>query len=87
MTAISHAALLERIWVGLRRGVGRACRAPGDARRASGRDDLARLGLLALGDPAGTDELSRLALLPIGGLVRDEVPLFARVVSTGSDSL
>jgi hypothetical protein len=87
MTAVHRTGLLERLERALRLGAGRACRASVRVSLPVARDDLARLGLLALGERAGTDELSRLALLPIGGGGRYEVGLFARNASTGSDSL
>jgi hypothetical protein len=86
MATTTHMNTVEAMRLRVLRGVRRACRVPGPAVPAAGRDELARLGLLTVGERSGGDELSRLALRSVGEGVRNETGLFARDVSTGNDS-
>jgi hypothetical protein len=82
----THMNTVERMRLTVLGGVGRACRVPGPGRPAAGRDEVARLGLLTVGDRSGGDKLSRLALRSVDEGVRNGTGQFARVVSTGNDS-
>jgi hypothetical protein len=80
MTTTIHMNTVERIGLRLLRGVERTWQVHVRGRPSAGRDELARLGLVAVDAEPGCDELSRFALRLVGEATRKEIGPFARDV-------